>query len=135
MLRGEIGERTHAARGIGRGRAQELGELVSGARIEAAIGAARESSNFAKGLVGDRIVALLEHESGHAQKPELAGGVTEIVELLLHRIADEHQGLYLGGLRLPPGMRDDLADLRVAATAVDPLHQPGERLGLRYPAR
>ncbi len=98
---------------------------MGGAWIEAAIGATRQPRNLAKRLLGDRIVALLEHEGGHAEQAELACGMAEIVELLLHRVADEDQGLHLGDLGLALGMGDDLADLGVAAAAVDPLHQRG----------
>ena len=37
--------------------------------------------------------------------------------------------------RFALGMGDDLADLGVAAAAVDPLHQRAQPLGLRHPAR
>src|SRR5262245_61757769 len=103
------------------------------ARIEAAIGAARQARDLAKSLFGDGIVAFLEHEGGHAEKPERAGGVTKIVELFLHGVADENQGLHLGGLGFARGVGDDLADLGMAAAAVDPLHQRAQPLGLRDP--
>ena len=61
--------------------------------------------------------------------------MAEIVELLLHGVADEDQRLHLLDLGLALGMREDLADLGVAAAAVDPRHQLGEPLGLRHPAR
>jgi hypothetical protein len=62
--------------------------------IEAAIGPARQARDLAKGLFGVWIVAFLEHEGGHPKEP---GSVTKIVDLLLHRIVDENQGLHLGG--------------------------------------
>src|SRR5262249_53262959 len=125
--------RTHAARGISGGRAQQFAEFIRRARIEAAIGATRQARDLAKSLFGDGIVAFLEHEGGHPEKPERARGVTKIVKLFLHGVADENQGLHLRGLRLALGVGDDLADLGMAATAVDPLHQRAQPLGLRSP--
>src|SRR5215208_1300542 len=104
------------------------------ARIKAAVGPAREARDFAEGLLRDRLRAFLEHESRHTEKPKLAGGLAEIVKLLFHRIADKNQRLYFGFLGLALGMRDDLADLRVAAAAVDSRHQVGEFIGLCDPA-
>src|SRR5262249_58992465 len=103
--------------------------------IEMAIGAVWQAGNSAKGLLGDGIEAFLEHEGGHAEKPELSGRMTEIVELLFHGIADEDEGLDLCALRLALGMGEDLAELRVAATAFDALHQRAELFRMRYPTR
>ena len=69
-------------------------------RIEAAIGAAGEARDLAKSLFGDRIVAFLEHEGRNAEQPERTGRMAKIVELLLHRVADEDQCLHLLLLRL-----------------------------------
>ena len=52
----QIGQRPHAAGRIGRRGAQQLGELMGRARIEPAIGAAREPRDLAERLFGDRIV-------------------------------------------------------------------------------
>ena len=41
------------------------------------------------------------------------------------RVKDEYHGLHLFALGLALGMRDDLADLRVAAATVDARHQIG----------
>src|SRR5262249_22911423 len=105
------------------------------AGIETTVSAAREAGDFAKGLLGDRVEALLEHERRYAKQSEFAGGMTEIIELLFHGVADEDQRLHLRGLGFALGMRDDLADLRVAAAAIDAFHQRREPLGLRDPAR
>ena len=92
----EIGERAQAARRIGCHRAQKLGQLMSGARIESAIGAACETRDLAKSLFRNRIAAFLEHEGRHPEKPERTGRLAEVVELLLHRIPDENQRLHFG---------------------------------------
>src|SRR4051794_5182470 len=105
------------------------------AGVEAAIRAARQPRDLAERLFGDGIGALLEHESRHPEQPELTCGVAEVVELLLHGIAHEYQGLHLRHLGLTLGVRNDLADLGVAAAAIDSLHEAAEPLGLRDPAR
>src|SRR5262249_20011337 len=109
------------------------GELVRSAWIEAAIGTPGEPRDLAERLLGDRIVALLEHEGRHAEEPQLAGQMTQIVELLFHGVADEDQRLHARAARLALGMGDDLADLGVATAAIDSLHQRGEPFGLRHP--
>ena len=128
-------QRRPTACGIGCRGAQEFCELMSRARVETAIGAARQARDFAKGLLGDGIEAFLEHEGGHAEKPELSGRMTQVVEFLFHRIADEDKGLDLSVLRLALGMSEDLAELRVAAAAFNALHQRAQPFRLRYPTR
>jgi hypothetical protein len=59
-----------------------------------------QARDLAKRLLGDRIIALLEHKSGH---PKFACGMAQIVELLLHRIADKDQRLHFKVLSLPLG--------------------------------
>ena len=93
--RRQFGERLHAAGGVGGDRAQQFAQLMRGAGVEAAIGAAREPRDLAIGVLGDRIVAFLEHEDRHAEQAELAGGGAQIVDLLLHGVADEDQRLHL----------------------------------------
>ena len=131
----EVGERLHAARRIGRDRAQQFGKLMRRARIEPAVGAARQPRDLAERLLGDRVMALLEHERRHAEQTECAGRSAQIVDRLLHRIADQHQRLHLALLGLAPRMREHLADLGVTAAAVDLLHQRRELPRLRHPAR
>src|SRR5439155_6660365 len=99
------------------------------------VGAAREPRHLAERLLGDRIMALLEHEGGHAEEAELASRMADIVELLFHSVADEDQSLHLGALGLATGMRDNLADLSVTAAAIDFFHQARQPLGLRDPGR
>src|SRR5262245_65681758 len=80
---------------------------MSSTGIEAAIGPAGEPRDFAERLPRDRIIALLEHEGWHAKETEFAGRMAQIVELLLHGIADEYQGLSLGLLGLTARVCDD----------------------------
>src|SRR6516165_95583 len=135
MLPGEIFQRPQSARGVSRGRAQKLRELVRRAWIKAAIRPPRQPRDLAKRLLGNGIDTLLEHERGHAENAEFARGMAKIIELFFHCIADEYEGLHRLVLRFALGMRDDFADLGVTAAAIDLLHQAREPLGLRHPAR
>src|SRR5271165_713164 len=108
---------------------------MSRTRIEAAIGAARQAREFAKTLFSDWIITFLEHEGRNAEKSERTGSLAKVVELFLHRVPDEDQRLHFAALRLPLGMRDDLADLGMPAATIDLLHQRGEPFGLRHPLR
>src|SRR5262249_56943899 len=134
-VRGGGARRAQPARRIGRCRPQQVAELMSSTGIEAEMGPAGEPRDFAERLPRDRIIALLEHEGWHAKETEFAGRMAQIVELLLHGIADEYQGLSLGLLGLTARVCDDLADLGVAAAAVDPLHEPRQPVGPRNPRR
>src|SRR5262249_13222064 len=102
--------------------------------IETTVSAAREAGDFAKGLLGDRVEALLEHERRYAKQSEFAGGMTEIIELLFHGVADEDQRLHLRGLGFALGMRDDLADLGGPPAEIEASQRPREPLALRPPA-
>jgi hypothetical protein len=62
-------------------------------------------------------------------------GVTKIVKLLLHRVADKDQRLHFEVLSLPLGVGNDLTNLSESGAAVDTLHQPGQVLRLRHPSR
>ena len=131
----QIGERLHAAGGIGRRRAQQFGQFVGGAGSEPAIGAARQPRDLAKGLLADRVVALLEHEGRDVAQAELAGAGAEIVERFLHGVADEDQGCDLAGVVLAARMGQHLADLGMAAAAIDLRHQRAEPRRLGDPGR
>mgnify|MGYP001499261005 CR=1 FL=1 len=81
-------------------------ELRSGAGVEAAIGAARETGDLAEGALGARVGALLEQEHRHTQQGQLAGAPAQIVDVLLHAVADIDQRIdaadagRIGGNRL-----------------------------------
>src|SRR3546814_21136697 len=74
-------------------------------------GAAAEPRDLLEGAPRDRIAALVEHEAGHAEQAELSGQVAEVVELLLHGVADEHQGRDLPLPRFLGRALQHLADL------------------------
>src|ERR1700730_1609963 len=67
--RRQRGQRLDAAGRIGGGGPQQLAQFAGGTQIEAAIGPTREADDLAKRLLGDRIVAFLEHEGRDAAQP------------------------------------------------------------------
>src|SRR5262249_56825654 len=108
---------------------------MRGARIEPAIGTPCQPRDFPKSLLGDRVVALLKNEGRNAEQPKLPRRVAEIIELLLHGIADENQGLYLDCLGFTLAVGKNFADLGMAAPAIDSFHQASQSVRLRYPMR
>ena len=135
VARRQRGERLLAAGGIGCDRAQQFAQLRGRADIETAIGAARQPRDLAIGVLGDRVVAFLEHEHRHAEQAELAGARAQIVDRLLHGVADEDQRLHaLLGVFLA-GVAEHLADLGVAAAAIDVAHQVRRACRCRPPSR
>ena len=114
-----LGQRLHAAGGIDRGGPQQFGQLSGGVDVEARIGAAGQPGDLAEGALDRRVAPLLEDEDAQAEHAEFAGDGGEIVDLLLHGVADEdqHVDLLLAGLLARMG--EDAADLGVAAAAVD----------------
>ena len=135
LPRFQIGERLHPAGRIGRRRPQQLGEFMGGAGGEPAIGAARQARDLAKSLLAHRIVAFLEHESRNVAQAKLAGPGAQVIERFFHGIADEHQGADFRLVVLAAGMREHLADLGMAAAAIDPRHQRAEPRRLGDPRR
>src|SRR5207248_9018127 len=67
---GKIGERLETARGVSRNGAQQFRKLVSGTRVEPAIGAARQADDFAECPLGHRVVPLLKQEYRNAPQSE-----------------------------------------------------------------
>src|SRR6516165_3224133 len=72
-------ERLEPAGGIDRHRAQQLGQLMSAAGIEGAIGAAGKPGELLEGRGGERFAALVEQEDRETQDAELACHMAEIV--------------------------------------------------------
>src|SRR5438445_222472 len=77
----------------------------------------------------------MEHESLDAEQPELTGDRAEIVEPLLHGIADKDQRADPAGFCLVADVAEHLADLSVAAAAIDFRHERGEPLPARDETR
>src|SRR5262249_56150846 len=106
---------------------------MRGARIEPAIGTPCQPRDFPKSLLGDRVVALLKHESRNAEQPKLPRRVAEIIELLLHGIAAENQGLYLTCLGFTLAVAKNFADLGMAAPPSDSFHHATKPVRCRSP--
>jgi len=103
--------------------------------VEPAISAARQPRDFAKGPLRHCITTLLKHERRDPEQAQLARRGAEIVDWLLHGVADEDQRLHFFGFVFTFGVRQDFSDLGVAASAVDLLHQPAELARIGNPAR
>ena len=84
--------------------------------------------------LGLGIVALLKQERAHAQHAELAGGLADLVELLLEAVADEHQRRDPLLLGLAHGMLQDPADLGLARQAEHAGHQSDQIARIVDPA-
>ena len=80
-----------AARGIDRHRRQQVAQLLRRTGVEGTVGAAGKPRDLPEGIGDPGILALMEHEAGHAQQPELPGQVSEPVDVLLQGVADEDQ--------------------------------------------
>ena len=83
-----------------------------------------------KARFGGTVTALLEDEDRNAAQTELAGLFGQVVDALLHGVADIDQRIDLAARRLLQRMREHLADLGVAAAAVDARHQLLQRIGV-----
>ena len=100
-----------------------------------AIGAARQPRDLPEGALGLGVATFLEHEHRHADQAELAGEPGQLVDILLHAVADIDQRVDLAGFGFALGMRQHLADLREAALARHLPHQPRQRVGIAHPFR
>src|SRR5215831_7857726 len=104
-------------------------------RIEAAICTSGQPCDFTIRRFGYCIATFLEHEDGQAKKTQFTGDLTKVVDGLFHRITYKHQCLYLLAAMLVTGMAQDLADLGLAATAINPRHQFSKPFTCRDPTR
>jgi len=116
----------------GHGR-KELAQLCCRSRIEAAIGALGEPRDLAEGGRRTRIRPLLKQEHGHAQQGQLAGAAAQIVDLLLHAVANIDEGTYRPLSRLAARVAQHLANLRIATGTRNLGHQRGERVRIPHP--
>ncbi|HEY2527153.1 MAG TPA: hypothetical protein VGJ20_04250 [Xanthobacteraceae bacterium] len=57
---------------------------------------------------------------------KLAGDLAELIDALLHSVADECQGVHLPPFTLVQRMGQHLLDLRLAGPAIDPAQEIGE---------
>src|SRR5262249_27026941 len=128
-------ERLPASGGIYRHCGQKLAKLACRTGIEPAIGAFGQSRDLAVGAFGSGIAAFLEQEPGNAEQAALAGACSDIVDALLHGIANIDRRVDALLLRLALDMSQNSADLRVAAPATDRGHQARECFGIRHPFR
>jgi hypothetical protein len=126
-------QRLAPAGGIDGDRRQEVPQLRRRAGIETAVGALGEPGDLAEGALGARVGALLEQKHRHAEQSQLAGATAQVVDVLLHAVADIDQRVDRLLCRLGSGVAQHLADLRVAARAIDSRHQARERVGVRHP--
>src|SRR5690606_32752766 len=93
-------QRLQSARCINSDCRKELRQGRGRAAVEAEPRALRQPGDFLERRFGDRIVPFLESKYGNAVQPEPAGLVGEVVDILLHRVADVDKRVDLGPLRL-----------------------------------
>lgn len=127
-------ERRPAPCGIGRYRAQQVGELARARAVEGHAGTAREPRHLSEGGGGDRVAAFQKEEQRHARKAELAGHPAQGIGRLLAGIADMHRGGDRRSLGLFQNMAQDAADLGLPAAAIDLRHQPRQGGAVGRPA-
>ena len=89
------------------------------------IGTASQPGDLTERCLGGGVVTFLEHEARHFQKAEFACRNTERVDILLHRIADEHDGTHARRNSFAPCIRQHAAKLCLPAPAVDLAHESG----------
>src|SRR5438034_449206 len=87
----EVLERLVSAGGIDGNGAQELCQLMGAARVEGAIGAAAQPGQLLERRRRNLIPAFVEDEGRQSQDAQLTGEMTEIIDRLLHAIADEDE--------------------------------------------
>src|SRR5262245_54383808 len=101
--------------------------------IKAAIRSAREPCNLPIGILGDRIVAFLEHKDRNAQESQFARRLAQTVDRFFHGIANKNQSLHLLARMLLARVTQDLADLGLAATTVYARHELSQLFARRNP--
>src|SRR4029077_7607339 len=131
----EIFQRLASAGGINGHRAQQLAQLFGAGSIEGTAGAAAEPRDLLECRLGYRIAALVKQEDRQAQHAQLTGEIAKLVDPLLHRVADEDQGVDVTGFGFRAGMAQGAANLGPPAQAPDPRHPPGQFAGGTNPAR
>src|SRR5690606_39137002 len=72
---------------------QQRAQLVSRSLVERAPGALGEPRDLAEGHLRSRVASFLEQEHRDAMKRQLAGAAAEVVDRLLHAVADIDEGV------------------------------------------
>src|SRR5262249_20340195 len=101
-----------SAAGVHGNRSQQRAELAGRASIELAIGAPRQPRDLLEGPLGLRLASLLENEHRHAKQRELTGPRAELVDILLHAVANIDADIDLRLRGFPAGGGKDFADRR-----------------------
>src|SRR6185369_11244253 len=81
-----------AACGIGRRRAQQIGEPAGGTGIEGGVGAAGKSGDILETGRRLAVAALVEDEALYAEQAKLPGEAAQFIGLFLHAVADIDEG-------------------------------------------
>ena len=77
----------------------------------------------------------MKEEHGYAEQAKLAGVMAQVVDIFLHAIADEDQGVDRALLDFLEGVPEHPSDLGMAADAIDPRHAFQQGVGVRQPRR
>src|SRR3546814_12456856 len=85
-----VGQSAAAAGGEDGDGGEQFAELTGARRIEGAEGAAAEPRDLLEREPRHRIAALVEHEAGHAQKPQPAGQLAEKTGKAASRAEEGH---------------------------------------------
>src|SRR6202041_57783 len=91
-------QRSRAAGGIGRRRAQERREPRGSASVEGAVGSPGEAGDLSERAPGRGVLPLLEHERLDAEQRQLSRERSERVRIFLHGVADKDERSDLGAL-------------------------------------
>ena len=111
---------------------QQVSELACAARVEMTIGTVSEPGDVPECPLGDGIVAFLKQERGDPEQAEFPRPTSQLVDVLLHAVADEHQGIDPAGLCLLHGVAQYPGDLGLACRTDYACHAPQQfaRTGL-----
>src|SRR6516225_5122171 len=104
-------------------------------RREPAISPACQARNFTERMLADRIVPLLEHESGNAAQGKLASSGTQFVQYFLHGIAHENERSHFTQIVFTPRVGKNFGDLRLSAPTIDARHEFAKARRLNDPSR
>ena len=72
----------------------------------------RQARHLTEGSAGGNAVAFVKQEDRHAVETQLSRQLAQAVDILLHGVADKHQGAHPLFLGLCQGVRQHTLDLR-----------------------